>query len=262
MTFEVSADSYARFMGRFSEPLAARFLQLCAPGPGAVALDVGCGPGALTSQLVRRLGTAQVAAVDPSEQFCLAARDRFPDIQIQRASAEHLPFDDGTFDLTAAQLVVHFMSDPVAGLAEMARVTEPGGQVAACVWDHAGGAGPLSTFWAAVCAFDPAATDESQLAGAREGHLVELFAAADLPDARQSTLTVRSRFETFDEWWQTFTLGVGPAGAYVAQLDGPRREALRAECDRRLPPAPFDVTASAWAAVATVGPPGRRPPHC
>jgi ubiquinone/menaquinone biosynthesis C-methylase UbiE len=92
---------------------------------GQRALDVGCGPGALTAELVSRLGAVAVAAVDPSEPFVAAARERHPGVQVLRASAEHLPFPDRTFDASLAQLVVHFMSDPVAGLAEMARVTRP-----------------------------------------------------------------------------------------------------------------------------------------
>ena len=100
-------------------------------------LDVGCGPGALTAELVRRLGPGSVSAVDPSEPFVAAARERHPGVDVQRASAEELPFEDQEFDAALAQLVVHFMADPVAGLREMARVTREQGVVAACVWDLA-----------------------------------------------------------------------------------------------------------------------------
>ena len=119
MTFVVSADAYARFMGRFSSPLAGRFLDLLAPRPGQRALDVGCGPGALTAPLVDLLGVDAVAAVDPSAPFVAAARERLPGVDVRTAGAEELPFADGTFDLTLAQLVVQFMTDPVAGLREV-----------------------------------------------------------------------------------------------------------------------------------------------
>ena len=142
------------------------------------------------------------------------------------------------------------MSDPVAGLAEMGRVTRPGGRVAACVWDHAGGGGPLAVFWRAVRELDPDAHDESGLAGAREGHLAQLCRAAGLTDVESSTLSVRVRFESFDTWWQPFTLGVGPAGAYVAALDEPQRDELRARCARLLPAEAIDIDASAWCVVA------------
>ena len=118
-------------------------------------LDVGWGPGALTAELAGRLGPSAVAAVDPSESFVAAARERNPDVDVRQAAAESLPFADGTFDRTLAQLVVHFMADPVAGLREMRRVARVDGLVAACVWDHAGGTGPLSPFWDAVHALDP-----------------------------------------------------------------------------------------------------------
>src|SRR3954454_18582305 len=162
-------------MGRYSVLLTPQFADLAGVGPGQRVLDVGCGPGALTTELVERVGASNVAAVDPSESFVAAARERHPGVDVQEAPAETLPYADDVFDAALAQLVVHFMADPVQGLTEMARVTRAGGVVAACVWDHAGGRGPLSLFWDVAHRFDPGAADESDLAGAREGHLGELF---------------------------------------------------------------------------------------
>ena len=150
MSFNVGADAYDRFMGRYSSLLAPLFASFSAVAAGQRVLDVGCGPGALTAELVRRVGPATVTAVDPSERFVAAARQRQPMVNVRRAAAEQLPFEDRVFDAALAQLVVHFMADPVAGLREMGRVTRSGGVVAACVWDHAGGKGPVSTFWAAA----------------------------------------------------------------------------------------------------------------
>jgi ubiquinone/menaquinone biosynthesis C-methylase UbiE len=158
--FAVAADAYDRFMGRYSVRLAPSFADFAQVVPGHRVLDVGCGPGALTAELVRRLGATAVAAVDPSEQFAAAAEERHPGVDVRVAAAEALPFADGEFDEVLAQLVVHFMNDPVRGLAEMARVTREGGVVAACVWDHAGGQTPLAPFWAAVHDLDPDAADE------------------------------------------------------------------------------------------------------
>jgi hypothetical protein len=171
MTFNVAADSYDRFMGGWSGPLSAPFADFGGVRVGMRVLDVGCGPGSLTTELVGRVGADQVAAVDPSEPFVEAARARHPGVDVQRAAAESLPHSDGAFDAALAQLVVHFMTDPVAGLREMGRVVRPGGIVAACVWDHGAGRGPLSPFWRAVRELDATADDESQLAGARRGHL-------------------------------------------------------------------------------------------
>ena len=249
MSFDVSADAYGRFIGRYSEPLARQTAALLDLRPGQRALDVGCGPGALTAVLAEVLGAAGVVAVDPSESFVTAVRSRLPEVDVRRAPAEQLPFEDGGFDATAAQLVVHFMDDPVAGLAEMRRVTRPGGPVVACVWDYGSGGGPLSTFWATAREVDPGVEDESERAGAREGHLRELFEQAGFRDVALPVLAVRSRFATFEEWWEPYTLGVGPAGEYVGGLAPAARDELRERCQARMPAAPFDVRAIAWAAV-------------
>jgi SAM-dependent methyltransferase len=244
------AGAYDRFMGRFSEPLADRMLDVLDPRQGQRAVDVGCGPGAMTSRLAAALGPGAVAAVDPSASFVSAVRSRLPDVEVARASAERLPFEDDRFDVAVAQLVVHFMTDPVAGLTEMGRVTRRGGTVAACVWDNAGGGGPLSVFWAAVARIDPTASGERESAGSQEGHLAELASAAGLHDVESRTLSVQVPFATFEEWWAPYTLGVGPAGAYVRGCDDERREAVRAACEAALPPAPFELTASAWCVTA------------
>jgi SAM-dependent methyltransferase len=235
-------------MGRYSVPLAPRFADFAGVAAGQRVLDVGCGPGALTAELVGRLGADAVSAIDPSEPFVAAARERYPGVSVQRAAAEELPFDDEAFDASLAQLVVHFMTDPVAGLREMARVTRKGGVVAACVWDHAGGRGPLSPFWEAAHELDADVADESDLAGAREGHLSELFEAAGLTEIEETALSVEVEHPSFEDWWEPFTLGVGPAGAYAAGLDGDRQARLRRLCRARLSEEPFVLTAQAWAA--------------
>jgi SAM-dependent methyltransferase len=247
-TFNVAAGSYDRFMGAWSRPLAPQLADLAGVQAGQRALDVGCGPGALTTELVGRLGAGAVAAVDPSEPFVAAARERHPGVDVRHASAEALPFVDATFDSALAQLVVHFMTDAVTGLREMARVTRSGGSVAACVWDHAGHRGPLGTFWTVARTIDPAVPDESDLPGARAGHLVELFGTAGLGGVAGTELTVRRTFATFDGWWEPFTLGVGPAGAFVAGLADRGRAALREGCRGVLGDGPFEMTALAWAA--------------
>jgi SAM-dependent methyltransferase len=243
--FTVAAESYDRFMGKYSAPLAPKLCDFAGIDSGR-ALDVGCGPGALTSELVRRLGAESVTAVDPSEPFVEAARRRHPGVDVRLALAEFLPFAEGEFDAALAQLVVHFMADPVAGLRELARVTRAGGIVSACVWDHAGGRGPLSPFWDAVRELDPEVTDESRLAGARQGHLVELFTQVGLAKVEETALEVSVAHATFDEWWEPFTLAVGPAGAYLARIDEAGRERVRERCRQALADAPV-ITALAWA---------------
>ncbi|HET6866048.1 MAG TPA: methyltransferase domain-containing protein [Solirubrobacteraceae bacterium] len=248
MSFSVGAEQYDQFMGRYSGPLAPLFADFAGITAGQRALDIGCGPGALTGELARRLGPGAVCAVDPSERFVAAVADRYPDVQVQSAAAEQLPFDAGRFDAALAQLVVHFMAEPVRGLGEMLRVTKAGGVVAGCVWDHAGGQGPLGVFWEAARELDPDVEDESELAGAREGHLGELLRAAGANDVRETVLSVDVAHPSFEDWWDPFLLGVGPAGKYVSKLDAAQQARLRDICRDRLPGAPFVVSARAWAA--------------
>ena len=245
--FTVAAESYDRFMGRYSGPLAPLFCDFAGIEPGTRVVDVGCGPGALIAELVQRLGPDSVSAADPAEQFVAAARERYPGVDVRVAAAESLPFDDAEFGAALAQLVVHFMRDPVAGLGEMARVTRAAGVVAACVWDHGGGEGPLSPYWEAVNEIDPGAEDESQLAGARKGHLTELFRQAGLDDVHESSISVTVEHSSFDAWWEPFTFGVGPAGAHLASLDAETRNKIRDRCAELLGPEPV-ITAKAWTA--------------
>ena len=259
MSFDVAAEAYDQFMGRWSRPLAPQLVAFAGVRPGDRVLDVGCGPGALTTELATRLGPAAVAAVDPSTPFVAAARARNPGVDVRQAAAERLPFPDGMFDSALAQLVVHFMVDPVAGLAEMARVTRPGGVAAACVWDYAGGHGPLGPFWLAARELDAGVDDESRLAGTRAGHLAELFEAAGLLEIEQTAFSVSRDHSSFEVWWEPFTRGVGPAGSYVARLNAGQQVELHDRCRSMLPAGPFALTARAWAARGVVG--ARRGPR-
>ncbi|HEX5017195.1 MAG TPA: class I SAM-dependent methyltransferase [Actinomycetes bacterium] len=251
MAFD-DAASYDQFMGRYSKPLADQFVKLLDLRSGLDALDVGCGPGALTQVLVDDLGADHVQAIDPSASFVQAARQRMPGVDVDEGVAEDLPYRADQFDVVVAQLVVHFMRDPVTALGEMARVTKPGGIVGATVWDHAGTGGPLTLFWEGVRRIHPEEPGESALAGTGEGHLLELFGAAGMNDTSHRVLTVLVRHESFDEWWTPFTLGVGPAGEYVGKLDARERDRLKEECQALIPHVPFDVTAAAWCVTARV----------
>jgi SAM-dependent methyltransferase len=248
VSFAVDPDAYDRFMGRYSLLLAPQLADLAAVSAGQRVLDVGCGPGPLTAELVNRLGAPAVSAVDPSEPFVSAAKERHPGVDVRRAAAEQLPFQDAEFDATLAQLVVHLMENPTLGVEEMVRVTRKRGVVAACVWDYAGGRGPVSALWDAARELDPEVVDESHLAGVRDGHLAQLFEAAGLQDVEETAHSISVEHSSFEEWWEPFTLGVGPAGSYVAGLDPARQAQLRERCRKKLPTAPFLLTAHAWAA--------------
>jgi trans-aconitate methyltransferase len=247
VSFDVPAEAYLRFMGRFSEPLANEFVAYADLPAAGRALDVGCGPGVLTERLVERFGASEVSAIDPSPPFVEATRSRFPDVDVRQGVAESLPYDDDVFGAALAQLVVHFMADPVAGLREMGRVTRPGGVVAACVWDNAGAGGPLSLFWRAAREIDPSAPGEAHRAGSREGQLAELAEAAGLREVASSSVTVHVGFGSYDEWWAPYEMGVGPAGDYLAALDDGLRARVRERCAELLAEPPFDQRATAWA---------------
>src|SRR5690242_8240682 len=248
MTFVVPPDAYTQFMGRYAEPLAKVFVAFAGVGAGQKVLDVGCGPGALTAHLLS-VG-AEVAGIDPSPPFVDGMRSRFPAVDVRVGTAEELPYDTATFDAALAQLVVHFMTDAVVGVGQMARVTAPGGVVAACVWDGAGGA--LAPFWDAVHTIDPDAEDEALLSGAHHGHLTEIFEAAGLREVQEVPISVDVVHPTFEQWWEPYTFGIGPAGGHVQRLDAQGRARLRSVARERLGDGQFTVTATAWAARGTV----------
>jgi hypothetical protein len=144
------------------------------------------------------------------------------------------------------------MADPAQGVREMRRVTRRDGVVAACVWDHGGGRGPLSLFWDAARSLDPSVVDESGLPGSTEGQLHELFTSAGLSDVEESALSVTVRHPTFEKWWEPFRYGVGPAGTYVGGLEARRVAELARRCRERIGGEPFEVTVVAWTAYGRV----------
>jgi SAM-dependent methyltransferase len=223
--------------------------------PGMLALDIGAGTGKLTGVLAEIVGEENVTAIDPSEPFVAALTERFPAADVRVAAAEELPFADASFDAALAQLVVNFLSDPERGVDEMLRVVRGAGVVAAAVWDYGQEMRLLTTFWEAAAALDArgveAHDERSRMRFGQEGGLKELWEAAGARDTRGGEIVVSASYESFDDLWEPFTLGVGPAGAYVVSLEPEAQEALRDEYWRRLgsPESPFELTARAWYAV-------------
>jgi SAM-dependent methyltransferase len=252
-----SPEAYNRFVGRYGPHLASALMSFARVEPGMRALDVGCGPGALAAALAERLGAANVSGADPSEPFAEACRARVPGADVVVASAEALPFADDSFDAALAQLAVNFMHDAHAGVSEMARVTRPGGVVAACVWDYAGEMTLLRAFWDAAREVDPergAAADEAVMPWCGEGELAELWGDAGLLDVRFGPLVVRAAYADFEDLWSPLPTGIGPAGAFCKSLDDDTRAALHDAYRRRLgvPDGPFELTARAWAVAGIV----------
>ena len=253
--FERPADAYDRFVGRYSRALGQKLIAAAGVQPGDRALDVGCGPGGLTSELVTLLGAGNVAAADPSPPFAEACARR-TGVDVKTASAEKLPYEDGAFDHVLSQLVVNFLRDADAGLREMARVTRPGGVVSAAVWDYRGEMTMLRRFWDAVVALDPAGVDRDEgttMRFATPEELHELW-SSELHDVAVTDAVVSASYDGFEDLWAPFEKGIGPAGAYVVGLSD--HAALKAEFRRRLDvgDAPFTLTARAWIAVGTTRP--------
>jgi ubiquinone/menaquinone biosynthesis C-methylase UbiE len=255
LTFAVAAETYDRFVGRYSYGLTDALVQAAGIAPGSSVLDVGAGTGAGTVRLVELVGPERVVAVDPSEHFLVGLRARFPQVDARLASAESLPFTDDSFDAAVAQLVVNFMSDPDAGVAEMRRVTRPGGFVAASVWDYPGEMTLLRVFWEAAAELDADRVrdvdERTRMRFGRQGELEELWRRVGLEDVEGGEITVAGDYESFDDLWEPFTRGVGPAGRYAAQLDPERQAALKEEFRRRLsvPDGAFQLSARAWFAI-------------
>jgi SAM-dependent methyltransferase len=253
MQFVAPAEHYDRFMGRYTPTLAVALADAGGVRPGMRALDVGCGPGGLTSELVSRVGAASVAAIDPQPQFVAACRARNPGADVREGTAEELPWADAEFDVALSSLVIGFMHDPDQGVRQMARVVRPGGTIAACMWDIAGGGMTmLRIFWNAVRQLVPSAEGERRMAGTVEGDLTERFTRAGLADVVGGALTARADYAGFEDFWEPFTLAVGPSGQYLSSLPAEQQESVRETCRAELPDGPFSLDARAWYARGTV----------
>jgi SAM-dependent methyltransferase len=255
VTFAVQADVYDSFVGRYGDSLGRELVTRAGLEPGMSAFDVGAGTGKLTGVLAAVVGEPKVSAVDPSETFVEALATRFPAANVRQAAAEDLPFAENFFDAVFAQLVVNFMSDPERGVAEMRRVATEGGEVAAAVWDYPGEMTMLTAFWRSAAALDPSGVrdcdERTTMAFSERGELGALWRQAGLRAVEDGEIVVSASYSSFDELWEPFTMGVGPAGAYAAALTPGERETLREEYREQLgsPAGPFELQARAWYAV-------------
>ena len=242
--FRVGGDEYDDFMGRYSRVLAPLFADFAGVSPDQRALDVGAGTGALTAELLERGAT--VAAADPSPEFVAVLRERFPGLEVEQAPAESLPWGTGVFDVALAQLVVAFMSDAPAAIAEMVRVAR---RVAVCMW----GIAEVDMFRAIDRAAETVgssrAMEPRRYRTPQEIH--DLLAPHG--DVESAELDVTAGYRDFDEFWQVMDRGVGPAGQWLASLDSEQRAQARDELFRQLgsPQGPFELKARAFAAAVT-----------
>jgi SAM-dependent methyltransferase len=248
------SDSYDGFIGRYSKPPAVALADAAGIDPDMRALDVGCGPGALTVELARRLGPGSVSAVDPSDTFVEACAQRNPGVDVRIGPAEALPFSPGSFDAALMQLVLNFVDD-YASVAEVRRVVRPGGTVAACVWDDDGGVRMLGLFWEAAVAVDPSAAGENRaMRFGHDGEIGDLFREAGLTEVATASLEVQAAYVDFDDLWNPFVEWAGPVGQFCRSLDPERLAAIREQLRMRIgaPAGSFTLPARAWYATGRV----------
>ena len=251
--FASPAEHYDRFMGRYTVQLAPVLADEAGVDRGVRVLDVGCGPGGLTSELADRVGAESVAAIDPAEQFVTACRERNPGADVRRGVAEELPWEDDTFDAALSSLVIAFMRDADAGLREMKRVTRPGGKVVVCMWDIAGGGMTmLRLFWEAMKVVKPEVEGERMRVGIAAGDIAERMRRAGFREVTDGALEVSVDYSGFEDFWQPFTFGVGPAGQALAALDDDERAAVREAARAELPAGPLTLAARCWYSTAIV----------
>ena len=254
------ADAYERFMGRWSRQIAPVLVSFAGVRDGEAVLDVGSGTGALTAAVAQGAPSSRVVGIDPAAAYVTLAQARQPGdlIRFEVGDAQHMRFEDATFDRTLSLLVLNFIPDPALALDEMRRVTRRGGTVSAAVWDYGDGMQMLRTFWDEAVALNPAsaAKDERQMKFCRPGELGAFWRARGLEQVVEEGLSVETRFVGFDDYWEPFLQKQGPAGAYVAALPLGERNQLRERLRRRLlgdgPDRPLVLTARAWAVRGVV----------
>lgn len=255
-----SGDAYEKYVGRWSRKVAIEFLRWLAPSPGLAWADVGCGTGALTSNILAMCQPALVEGIDSSEGFVSQARQRIrdPRARFETGDATHLPWDSAVWDVTVSGLVLNFVRDHESMAREMARVTKPGGSVAAYVWDYAAGMQMMRHFWDAAIAMNP---NDAKLDQAERFPLCQpeplkaLFERMELKSVTVRAIEIPTVFQTFDDYWDPFLGRTGAAPTYLASVSDEVRERIRLHLKSRLVSVhngPIELTARAWAVQGTV----------
>ncbi len=250
---------YEQYVGRWSRPVAPLFLSWLSIPAGRRWLDVGCGTGALCAAIVDRCSPSSVAGVEPSEEFLKAAQENLAGrVEIHRGSATAIPLGDASVDVVVSGLVLNFVPDPQAALAELGRVAAKGGTIAAYVWDYAGRMELMRYFWDAAVDLNPSAAhmDEGvRFPLCRPDALEKVFGDARLEGVEVTSIDIPTPFANFDDYWQPFLGGQGPAPAYAMSLDETARTHLRDCLRERIPSTAtgaISLTARAWAIHGTV----------
>jgi len=252
-------DAYERYVGRWSRRVAPLFLDWLRGRPACDWADVGCGTGALSAAILDRCAPASVTGIEPSAGFLKTAQQNIAGrATLRQGSATAIPLPDATVDYTVSALVLNFVDDQPAAIVEMSRVTRPGGVVAAYVWDYSGKMELMQHFWNAAVGLDAGAApiaEQHRFPNCRPEPLRALFANGGLDDVQVSPLDLAMVFASFDDYWEPFLGGAGPAPVYVTKLEEKSRSVLRERLRERLPiqaDGSIPLVARAWAVRGTV----------
>ena len=254
------AEAYEDYIGRWSRPVAAEFLDWLGVPPQGDWLDIGCGTGALTGAILERCAPDRVDAFDLSPSFIEYARAHIGDrrVEFRIGDACALPSADASVDAAVTGLSLNAFPDPAKAVAELARCARPSAVVAAYVWDFDGGMELLRLFWESANELDPEADRDRNNRGfalCDREPLAALFSGAGLRDVEVRAIDGRARFTDFDDYWRPFLRGGAPGQVHVASLDEPRRARLRQHLRERLPIASdgsISLLTRAWAVKGTV----------
>jgi SAM-dependent methyltransferase len=248
------AAGYERYMGRWSRRLVPGYLEFAGVRDAQRILDVGTGTGAVALAIEARTRSAEIVGVDLSEAFLAAARQDAASgrVRFEVGDAQALHYPDASFDQALSLLVLNFVKDPSKAIAEMRRVTRPGGGVSACVWDYNEGMQMARFFWDEAVALDPAMApkDQRHMKFARQGELGDAWRKAGLKGVKEHAVVIDQPYSNFDDYWLPFLEGAGAAGAFVASLAPERRREIESRLRKRMlgdrPDGPFSLKGRAW----------------
>ena len=248
-----AGDPYEYYMGRWSKKVANVFVDWLGQGPGLRWLDIGCGSGALSEAIISNQHPNKVVAVDQSEAFVMKTKQRLgAEVECKIGNALSLPLDDDAFDVSISGLVLNFIPEPLKALTEMKRVSIGGGIVGAYVWDYAGDMEFLNYFWDIAVNLNPKATDLHEgrrFSNMNAEKLRALFQQVGLSEISSTALDIKTQFADFNDYWQPFLGGQGPAPTYVASLSEFDRNNLRHELQKAIPKqknGSLKLSARAW----------------
>ena len=255
------AESYERFMGRWSRLLAPLLVDFVKISDSGQILDIGSGTGSLSFAIAEKRPRCHILGIDPSQEYVAYAKSKNPfpaRVNFQVGDAQDLKFPDASFESSHSLLVFNFIPNSRRALQEVRRVTKPGGWISAAVWDYGAGMRMLRVFWDAAASLDARAEalDEKHMPLCRAGELSQLWKDGGLAEVQETPLDIAMRFHSFADYWEAFQLGQGPAGTYARTLGPEKLKSLRSEVKSRLSSAadatPFALPARAWAVRGTI----------